>query len=470
MNVGKRISAACALLVLLTVAVAGIALYRVADILSKLRSITEQSLPGMYTAGKLAQINRTITGNILLHVGMPSEHKEMESKIGNGQKQFTELLDQHGKSVASVEEKGLYNAIPPAYRRLSDAWDRIRVRSNAADSAAAWQLWMTEGRPAMLDLEQKLNAEIDFARSNGDRNGDATTKSVASAQAWIWALLLLSVVSGGGLAFYIVRGLNLQLRKTARDLSAGAKQVARAASSVASSSQSLAQGATEQAASLQETSASTEEITSMTRQTVENTRSAAAAMRAVDLQVEEGNRTLGEMLISMSEIRQAGDEISKIVKIIDQIAFQTNILALNAAVEAARAGEAGMGFAVVAGEVRNLAQRSAQAAKETAVLIEDSVSKSKEGVARVERVAGVIGTITESTTRAKTLITAVHQCSDEQARGVEQIAKAIAQMDLVTQSTASNAEESAAGSQQLSAQAATLNEVVMGLERLVGSR
>src|SRR4029077_11204444 len=214
------------------------------------------------------------------------------------------------------------------------------------------------------------------------------------------------------------------LRSATEQLAEGAGQITSAASQVASSSQSLAQGASEQAASLEETSASSEEITSMTRKNAENSQSAANVMSAVDQHVKEGNRTLEQMVVSMAEINASSDKISKIIKVIDEIAFQTNILALNAAVEAARAGEAGMGFAVVADEVRNLAQRSAQAAKDTATLIEESVAKSSEGSANLQKVTEVIHSITSSSSKVKVLVDEVNLGSQEQARGIEQISKA----------------------------------------------
>jgi methyl-accepting chemotaxis protein len=175
------------------------------------------------------------------------------------------------------------------------------------------------------------------------------------------------------------------------------------------------------------------------------------------------------MVASMREIDTSSDKVAKIIKVIDEIAFQTNILALNAAVEAARAGEAGMGFAVVADEVRNLAQRSAQAAKDTAVLIEDSIAHSKEGTTRLDQVAQAIRSITASAAQVKMLVDEVSLGSQEQARGIEQIAKAVAQMQQVTQKTAANAEESASASEEMAAQAESMKEFVGELQDVVGT-
>ncbi len=158
------------------------------------------------------------------------------------------------------------------------------------------------------------------------------------------------------------------------------------------------------------------------------------------------------------------------IKVIDEIAFQTTILALNAAVEAARAGEAGMGFAVVADEVRNLAQRSAQAARDTATLIEESISRSTSGKLKVDQVAESIRTITGEAEKAKTLADDVNVGSQEQLKGIEEIGKAIAQMEQTTQATAANAEQSAAASEQLKAQSETLNGIAVRMSEMLAVR
>jgi len=299
------------------------------------------------------------------------------------------------------------------------------------------------------------------------------TDKRAAAQDYEEALRI-SFLSIGALAmigvavFLVVRRMSRSLQQVASNLSEGAEQVGSAASQVSSSSQSLAQGSSQQAASLEETSASSEEINSMARQNSENSRVAADLMTQSQHKFVQANQSLDQTVVAMAEINTQSDKIAKIIKVIDEIAFQTNILALNAAVEAARAGEAGMGFAVVADEVRNLAQRCAQAAKDTAALIEESITKSNDGKVKVDQVATAIRAITEEASKVKTLVDEVNLGSQEQARGIEQIGKAITQMEQVTQKTAANAEESAAAAEELNAQSETLKDIVERLTAMVG--
>ncbi len=205
----------------------------------------------------------------------------------------------------------------------------------------------------------------------------------------------------------------------------------------------------------------------MTQRNAENSKESATLVALVDSSVGAANRTLDGMVSSMKAISESSNKISKIIKVIDEIAFQTNILALNAAVEAARAGEAGMGFAVVADEVRNLAQRSAQAAKDTAALIEESIARSNEGSAKLDGVAASIRAITESATKVKTLVDEVNLGSQEQASGVQQISRSIVEMQGVTQQTAAQSEESAAAGEELASQAESMKISVKRLRGLV---
>jgi methyl-accepting chemotaxis protein/methyl-accepting chemotaxis protein-1 (serine sensor receptor) len=268
---------------------------------------------------------------------------------------------------------------------------------------------------------------------------------------------------------WVVQKASVALKTIAASMADNAEQVANAASQVSSSSQSLAQGASEQAASLEETSASTEEIASITRKNADHAHEVAGLMHTSEVGATEVNATLDQMVASMKEIDASSNKIARIIKVIDEIAFQTNILALNAAVEAARAGEAGLGFAVVADEVRNLAQRCAQAAKDTAVLIEESISTSHDGNARLDRMAGSIRGLLQNSSKVKTLVDEVNQGSQEQARGMEQISRAVVQMEQVTQKTAASAEESASAGTELTGHAESLREAIHELRVMVGA-
>ncbi|HEX4773873.1 MAG TPA: methyl-accepting chemotaxis protein [Bryobacteraceae bacterium] len=280
--------------------------------------------------------------------------------------------------------------------------------------------------------------------------------------------VLASIAGAAGLGFYLRSALKAQLGYLIHEISQGAEQVASAASQISTASHSLAQGTSHQAASLEETSASTEEINSMAKRNSENSHSAADLVKASEQRFTDTNRSLAEMIEAMSEINTSSDKISKIIKVIDDIAFQTNILALNAAVEAARAGEAGMGFAVVADEVRNLAQRCAQAARDTAVLIEESIGKSNGGQQKVQQVAKAISAITDQSIQVKTLVDEVHLGSREQSRGIDQIGRAMVQMEQVTQKAAASAEESASAAEELTAQSAALKDIVHRLNAALG--
>jgi hemerythrin-like metal-binding protein len=301
--------------------------------------------------------------------------------------------------------------------------------------------------------------------ANGEQARCQQTARIAFL--WVGCLTLGSLLLGafGGMVF--VRGIKQRIHRVAQDLSLGSQQTISASSQVAAASQSLAEGASHQAASLEETSSSLEEMSSMTHRNAESADTVNELARQARSAADSGAADMQAMSHAMNEIKTSSDEIAKILKTIDEIAFQTNILALNAAVEAARAGEAGMGFAVVADEVRNLAQRAAQAAKETATKIEAALSKTALGVNLSTKVASRLQEIVEKSRQVDELAAEVAAASKEQTQGIQQVNLAVSQMDKVTQGTAASAEESASAAEELNAQAESMKDAVAELTFMI---
>lgn len=296
--------------------------------------------------------------------------------------------------------------------------------------------------------------------------------AMAEVNAVFWTILTVSVfilaAAGFIVVFLVRRNVTLPLQNAIDGLSAASEQVASASTQVSSSSQTLAEGSSEQAASLEETSSSLEEISAQTKQNAANANQANRSMKDSSELVVKGVDSMQRMSNAINEIMESSNETSKIVKTIDEIAFQTNLLALNAAVEAARAGEAGKGFAVVAEEVRNLAQRSAEAARNTSSLIEKSHGSAQNGVRVADEVASQLNSIQESSGSIETLIAEIAAASTEQTQGINQVSTAMSEMDKVVQSNAANSEETASAAEELSSLGAELERMVNGLRSIIG--
>jgi methyl-accepting chemotaxis protein len=315
---------------------------------------------------------------------------------------------------------------------------------------------------------------LDAAKQTALSGMDETTKSSTEAASSLAASslimiigLIIALVAGVLLAILITRSIVGPINRVISGLSTGAEQVTSASGQVASASQQMAQGASEQASSLEETSASLEEMSSMTKQNADNANQANITAQEASRMAETGVESMKRMQEAIDKIKNSAAETAKIIKTIDEIAFQTNLLALNAAVEAARAGEAGKGFAVVAEEVRNLARRSAEAAKNTADLIEGAQKNADAGVQVTTEVAKNLAGIKENAGKVATLIAEIAAASKEQSQGIEQVSTAVTEMDKVVQQNAANAEESASASEELSSQAEEVNGMVSELNAIV---
>jgi ABC-type transporter Mla subunit MlaD len=321
----------------------------------------------------------------------------------------------------------------------------------------------------VADRMQEASRQLSASGSAILQAGVAEASGKAARSRWTAFLFIaLFMILGAGVLFE-VRRTGRRLQEVSGQVSTAAGEVGAASGQVANVSRQLSQWTGNQATSIEKTSASSQEIASISRQNAENTKAVAKLMSTVHGNIVETNRRLDEMVGSMKEIKASSENIAKIIKIIDEIAFQTNILALNAAVEAARAGEAGMGFAVVADEVRRLAQRSAQAARDTTVLIEQSVSSSKAGSHHLDAVARMIGEITGSAVQAKTLVDEVSASSQQQSEGIRQISTALTEMERITQQTAAGSRESLTASEGLNEQADAIRTVVLELSKVVGA-
>jgi len=367
-------------------------------------------------------------------------------------------------TVDDAEIGGVIDQFAAAHRNLGENYAAGLQKFEAAQGSNPREidaLVKGQDRPP-TDLVDKVVALLD----------QRTVQSLeairwgANLLGWIVAILLCGCIV---LSAALIRRTNATLTQIAKDLAESAAGVATAATEVSNASQRLSEGASEHASSIEETSASTEQIDSLTHRNldaakeIQNVMVRAQRIGKADLAAAE------QLSQTMQEIDTSSQAISKVLADIDGIAFQTNILALNAAVEAARAGEAGAGFSVVAGEVRNLAQRCAEAAKNTTELAGRSVASAHEGVERLAGLKESMGQSAQVRIDVERATQTVVDGSTEQTDGLDQIAKAMSQMGSATQTFAASAEESAAASEELAAQSMRMHEAVRDLGALVGS-
>ncbi|MCP4716024.1 MAG: methyl-accepting chemotaxis protein [Deltaproteobacteria bacterium] len=389
----------------------------------------------------------TVTGVLLAVVDLERFNMEFINDLKIGQAGYVFMYNRDGIVIAHPDKKKILSMDIKTFD-----WGRSMRQHEAG------KLFYTyEGRKkiALFQLHKEMGWTVAASAYTDDILAELTSLSYVNLSvAGIIVLIMIAVI------VLLVRSLVNPLNDIIGGLDDGAKQVTSASSQIASASQSLARGASDQASALEESSASLEEMSSMTKQNADNANQAKNMMAEAAHIVEKVDKLMAEMTGAIDKITRSSEETGKIIKTIDEIAFQTNLLALNAAVEAARAGESGRGFAVVAEEVRTLAQRAAEAAKNTAGLIEGTISAVQNGNRITQSTREAFDENMDISNKVGRLVEEIATSSTEQSSGIDQINLAVSEMDKLTQLNAANSEESASASQQLSAQARYMQKMV----------
>jgi methyl-accepting chemotaxis protein len=477
---GSKLPLNTRLMLLCGVPLAALAIGIVASYLSTIPVLTAIQQTTTETA-PLADLARTMQQEVLL---IQDDFTDLSAtrKQGEMKEKFADA-EAHSKSLhaglARFHAFAEHNGDAAAAKHVEEITAALEAFSASGQQMAT--AFVTKGTAegnVIMEQVDKASDRLQAALTPFAEAQIAHFNSSMQAVADQQIALRRTVVICGGLAFavciilavLIARSIMTQLFQAAETLIDSSSKNTIFATEISTASQSLADGATTQAASLEETSSSLEEVAAMTKRNAEAAGHAKTLSAEARATADTGAGRMQAMQVAMTGIKDASQEITKILKTIDEIAFQTNILALNAAVEAARAGEAGAGFAVVAEEVRALAQRSAQAARETAAKIEDSVAKSGEGVTISADVARHFETIQQQIRQLDSLVAEIASASAEQSSGIAQLNTAISEMGSVTQQNAATAEESAAAAAELNSHAAEISGVVGQLLRSVGGK
>ena len=466
-TISRRIVTGFAVLLALTALLGLFALRQIGGLQKDIAEFNSNTLPSVIVLGECSSVIRDSLSAALRFTmaDTDGQRNELQQRIVANRADVDRLFGTYEKLITDDEDRRLFEEVK---RHRSEFRSGMIELASIPAGPEQRKALMEKVLPAYEKVVQALRANIAYNHKLGNVDAADAQKSAERAIRLILAALTLSLVVASALAWTVSTSSTRLLRLVADQLAHGAGQTASAAKQVSSSSQTLSQGSSEQAASVEEASASLEEMSSMVKLTAENAQKAKRLASEAQAVAQAGSATMVEMTEAMAAIDASSAEVAKIVKNIDEIAFQTNILALNAAVEAARAGEAGAGFAVVADEVRSLAQRSAAAARETAEKIEAAIASSRNGSKCSTRVGENLRQITDKVSATDALVGDIANSAKEQSQGIQQIHQGIAEVDKVTQGNSASAEESASAAEELHTQAGALREIVDRLQHLIG--
>lgn len=464
-----RVAALCFVFLAIAIAIGMVAIITTRSLRTDLGGVATKSLPGIEQLGNIQALGLEFRGTSLL-MGTPGlsagYQKNQLAHLKELNEQIHEQLEQYARTM-SPEEKNGYETLRGSTVSFLTAANHFVELSNSGRREQAGQFWSANGGAISKAFRKALQNQVALKDGISKRYLQSGLSAASVANILSFVLVILVTVLGSISGVVVVRSVKRALENAVRELRLSAEEVSSASGQLASVSHDLSNSAMKQAAGLEETSAAAQHISAAAKRNAQSCDEAAAAMAQTETIVSTTETRLGQTVTGMKAITYASDRIAKIMKVIDGIAFQTNILALNAAVEAARAGEAGLGFAVVADEVRNLASRCADAAKDVASSIEDSVTAASNGSAMLDTTAESVRDTMAQAIKVRELVKSIDRDAGEQTSHVDQIAVALRELERMTQHTAALSEQGAATSENLRAQTANLQSVIADLEALV---
>lgn len=466
-----RLALICGFLSVALIAVGGTGYFALNRVSADYRHVAEINLPNaMLLQGMSGATGDSIRQMIRLGYAdlAAKELDNLSERFDEAAKRYKDIDSEYQKVPFVEGEAELYNKVSEGWRgteELARKMIQLRAQGNLTE-----YLTILDGdfRTTYGAHGKALADLIQFQNMQGKSWAAKAMASMESAQKFLILMSVLGLFLGLGIAFWVARALQIRLRGIAASVAESKDTVSQASDQLNAASQQLANSSTEAAASLEETVASIEELSSMVKLNAGNAQQASVLAKDSQQTALRGDEEITVLIQAMGQINNSSRKIEEIISVIDDIAFQTNLLALNAAVEAARAGEQGKGFAVVAEAVRTLAQRSAQAAKEIATLIRESVDQVGEGTKVADRSGGSLKEIVGSVRKVTDLNGEIATASSEQSEGIAQISKAMNQLDQATQANAASAEEAAASAEVMQKQAKILGDQVESLMKIVG--